>query len=172
MEKGYVHVLTGNGKGKTTAAIGMALRAAGAGFKIFLGQFVKMGEFSEISALKRFCDAITVEQFGLGRFTGQKPNGEDIQAARKGIQRIKQTLLSGAYDMVILDEANVAVKLGLFPVEELVGIINNKPEPIELVITGRHASPKIIEMADLVTEFRLCKHYYSSGVKARVGIEM
>lgn len=172
MEKGYVHVLTGNGKGKTTAAVGLAIRAAGAGYKIFLGQFVKRGEFSEISALKRFCDAITVEQFGLGRFSAQKPNIEDIQAARSGIEKIKQTLLSGAYDMVILDEANVAVKLGLIPVQDLIGIIINKPEPIELVITGRHASPKIIEMADLVTEFKLCKHYYRNGVKARVGIEM
>ena len=172
MEKGYVHVLTGNGKGKTTAALGMAIRAAGAGYKVFLGQFVKRGEFSEISALKRFCDAITVEQFGLGRFSGQKPDREDIQAARDGIERIKQTLQSGVYDMVILDEANVAVKLGLIPVQDLIGIIHNKPEPIELVITGRHASPKIIEMADLVTEFKLCKHYYTAGVEARVGIEM
>lgn len=172
MEKGYVHVLTGNGKGKTTAAIGLAIRAAGAGFKIFLGQFVKKGEYSEIVALKRFSDAITVEQFGLGRFTDRKPKIKDIQAARNGIERVKQVMASGEYDMVILDEANVAVKLGLFPVQELMGIIINKPVQIELVITGRYASPRVIEMADMVTECMERKHYYGRGEKARVGIEM
>lgn len=172
MEKGYVHVLTGNGKGKTTAAIGLAIRAAGAGFKIFLGQFVKKGEYSEISALKRFSDLITIEQFGLGRFTDNKPKIEDIQAARNGIEKIKQALTSGKYDMVIMDEANVAVKLGLFPVQELVGIIINKPVQIELIITGRYASPRVMEMADMVTEFKLRKHYYNNGAKARLGIEM
>lgn len=172
MEKGYVHVLTGNGKGKTTAAIGLAIRAAGAGFKIFLGQFVKKGEYSEILALKRFSDLITIEQFGLGRFTYNEPKIEDIQAARNGIERIKLALTSGEYDMVILDEANVAVKLGLFPVQELIGIIINKPVQIELIITGRYASPRVMEMADMVTECKMRKHYYNNGAKARLGIEM
>jgi cob(I)alamin adenosyltransferase len=172
MDKGYVHVLTGNGKGKTTAAIGLAIRAAGAGFKIFFGQFVKKGEYSEIIALKRFSDVITVEQFGLGRFTDKKPKLEDIQAARKGIERVKHVMASGEYDMVVLDEANVAVKLGLFPLQELIDLIVTKPPRLELVITGRYASPRVIEMADMATELRARKHYYDNGTKARVGIEM
>lgn len=172
MEKGYVHVFTGNGKGKTTAAIGLSIRAAGAGMRVFFGQFIKQGEYSEIKALKRFEDLITIEQFGLGRFTNEKPELEDIQAARKGLDRARQVMASGRYDMVILDEANVAVKFGLIQVQELLGLIINKPEPLELVITGRYASPRIIEMADMVTEFQAKKHYYERGTKARVGIEM
>ena len=172
MDKGYVHVFTGNGKGKTTAAIGLSVRAAGAGMKIFFGQFIKKGEYSEIKALKRFEDLITIEQFGLGRFTTEKPELEDIQAARKGLQRAQEVIASGQYDMVILDEANVAVKLGLLQVQELVGLIIHKPRELELVITGRYASPRVIEMADMVTECQVKKHYYDSGTAARVGIEL
>lgn len=171
MDKGYVHVLTGNGKGKTTAAIGLSIRAAGAGMKIFFGQFIKRGEYSEIKALKRFDDLITIEQFGMGRFSNGKPKPDDIQAARRGIERVKEVFASGQYDMVILDEANVAVKHGLFPEQELLDLIINKPLELELVITGRYASPRIIEAADMVTELQMKKHYYLHGTKARVGIE-
>ena len=171
MNKGYVHVLTGNGKGKTTAAIGLSIRAAGAGMKIFFGQFIKKGEYSEIKALKRFDDLITVEQFGLGRFVHKKPKLEDIEAARMGIERVTEVMASGRYDMVVLDEANVAVKYGLFPVQKLLGLIINKPPELELVITGRYASIRIIEMADRVTELQAKKHYYNLGTPARVGIE-
>lgn len=171
MNKGYVHVLTGNGKGKTTAAIGLAIRAAGAGMKIFLGQFVKKGEFSEIKALRRFADVITVEQFGREQLVDAKPDLEDIEAARKGLERVKQVIASGQYDMVILDEANVAVEFGLFPMLELLGIIINKPQNLELVITGRYAAARIMEMADMVTELHAKKHYYDRGTPARVGIE-
>lgn len=171
MNRGYVHVLTGNGKGKTTAAIGLSIRAAGAGMKIFFGQFIKQGEYSEIKALKRFDDLITIEQFGLGRFTHRKPKLKDIQAARRGIERVTEVIASGRYDMVVLDEANVAVKYGLFPVQELLGLIINKPSELELVLTGRYASTRIIEMADMVTELQAKKHYYDRGTRARVGIE-
>lgn len=172
MDKGYVHVFTGNGKGKTTAAIGLSIRAAGAGMKTFFGQFIKQGNYSEIKALKRFEDLITVEQFGLGRFTNEKPELEDIQAARHGMDRVVQVFASGQYDMVVLDEANVAVKFGLVPVQELLGLIINKPQALELVITGRYAPPRLMDMADMVTEFQMKKHYYERGTKARVGIEM
>jgi cob(I)alamin adenosyltransferase len=171
MNKGYVHVLTGNGKGKTTAAIGLAIRAAGAGMKIFLGQFVKKGEFSEIKTLRRLADVITVEQFGREQLVDAKPALEDIEAARRGLERVKQVIASGQYDMVILDEANVAVEFGLFPMLELLGIIINKPQNLELVITGRYAAARIMEMADMVTELHAKKHYYDSGTPARVGIE-
>ena len=170
-KRGYTQVYTGNGKGKTTAAIGLAIRAAGAGLKVYIAQFIKMGDYSEIKALKRFSDLITVEQFGLGRFTNGKPAPEDIAAARKGLERVKSVMLSNYYNIIILEEANVAANLGLFPVQELLKIIINKPYDKELIITGRSASPRIIENADLVTEMKDIKHYYQKGVRARVGIE-
>ncbi len=170
-KRGYTQVYTGNGKGKTTAAIGLAIRAAGAGLKVFIAQFIKMGDYSEIKALKRFEDLITVEQFGLGRFTNGKPAPEDIDAARKGLERVQSVMLSNDYDIIILEEANVAASLGLFPVQELLKIIIAKPDDKELVITGRGASSRIIENADLVTEMKDIKHYYQKGVRARVGIE-
>ena len=169
--KGYTQVYTGNGKGKTTAAIGLSIRAAGAGLKVYIAQFIKMGDYSEIKALRRYSDFITVEQFGLGRFTNRKPAPEDIQAAQKGLKKVKSVLVSDDYDIVIMEEANVAVKLGLMAVQDLLKIIINKPYDKELVITGRGASPRIIENADLVTEMRPIKHYYQKGVPARVGIE-
>jgi cob(I)alamin adenosyltransferase len=170
-KKGYIQVYTGDGKGKTTAALGLSIRAAGAGLKVFIGQFIKMGDYSEIKSLKRFSDCITVEQFGLGRFYKGKPSPEDISAARKGLHRIKEVMSSGEYDLLILEEANVAVKCGLFDVEGLLELLNHKPEAIELVLTGRGADPRVIEKADLVTEMKAVKHYYFEGVKARVGIE-
>jgi cob(I)alamin adenosyltransferase len=169
--KGYVHIYTGDGKGKTTAALGLSIRAAGAGMKVFIAQFIKKGNYSEIKALKNFSDLITVEQFGAGCFIKDKPAAEDIKAARKGIEKIKSIVSSGNYKMVILDEANVAVKLGLFSVEDILDIIADKPEEVEIVITGRNADQRLIEKSDLVTEMKEIKHYFQKGVKARVGIE-
>ena len=169
--RGYVQVYTGNGKGKTTAAIGLAIRAAGAGLRVFIAQFIKMGDYSEIKALRRFSDLITVEQFGLGRFANGKPLLEDIKAAQKGLERVKSILLSDEYRVIILEEANVAAKYGLIKVQDLLGLIVNKPYDKELVITGRGASPRIIENADLVTEMKPIKHYFEKGVPARLGIE-
>ena len=169
--RGYIQVYTGNGKGKTTAAIGLAIRAAGAGLKVFIAQFIKMGDYSEIKALRRFSDLITVEQFGLGRFTDGKPLPEDIDAAQKGLKRIKAIMAAEEYKVIILEEANVAAKFGLIRVQDLLGLIINKPYDVELVITGRYASARVIENADLVTEMMPIKHYYEKGVPARVGIE-
>jgi cob(I)alamin adenosyltransferase len=169
--KGYIQVYTGNGKGKTTAALGLAIRAAGAGLKVFIAQFIKMGEYSEIKALKRFNDLITVEQFGTGRFIKDKPSASDIEAARKGLEKIKAVLRSDQHNVVIMEEANVAVKLGLMSVEDILEIMVEKPKDVELVITGRGADSRIIEKADLVTEMKEVKHYFQKGVKARIGIE-
>jgi len=169
--RGFVQVYTGNGKGKTTAALGLAIRAAGAGLKTFIGQFIKMGEYSEIKALARFSDLITVEQFGQGRFVNNKPSHEDIFLCRRGLVRVREVISSGEYSIIILEEANVAVKYGLIQVSELVELIINKPEGIELVITGRNASDRVIALADLVTEMKAIKHYYQKGVKSRIGIE-
>lgn len=171
MSKGYVHVLTGDGKGKTTAAIGLAIRASGAGLKIFFAQFIKKGEYSEIKAFRRFSDQITVEQFGLGRFTYRDPKPEDILAAQNGLNRARTLMAENKYDMMVLDEITVAVKLGLIAANDLLGLIVNKPYRLELILTGRYASPRVIENADLVTQMKARKHYYQSGVKARVGID-
>jgi len=169
--KSYVHVYTGEGKGKTTAALGLSLRAAGAGHKVFIAQFVKGGRYSELNALKRFDDLITVEQFGVGRFINGKPSESDVDAARKGLEKMKNILASGDYRVVILDEANIALHYNLFSVEELIHLVDCRAEETELIITGRYASPEILERADLVTEMKAVKHYYKEGVKARVGIE-
>jgi len=169
--KGYVQIYTGNGKGKTTAALGLSIRAAGAGLKVFIGQFLKMGDYSEIMALKRFSDLITIEQYGLGKFIKGKPSDEDMAAAQNGLKRIKGILSVNEHQVVILEEANVAVSCGLIQKEDLLDIIESRPDNVELVITGRGADPEIIEIADLVTEMKEIKHYYQKGVKASVGIE-
>jgi cob(I)alamin adenosyltransferase len=170
--KGYVQIYTGNGKGKTTAATGLAVRAAGAGLKVFIGQFIKMGDYSEIKALKeRFSDLITVEQFGSGEFIREKATREQIQAAAKGLERIREVMALGEYQVIICEEANVAVSLGLLTVGDLLEVISLKPENIEIVFTGRGADPRMIEAADLVTEMTEVKHYFNQGVEARTGIE-
>ena len=169
--KGYVHVYTGDGKGKTTAALGLSIRAAGAGLKIFFAQFIKDSDYSEIKALRRFSDLIAVEQFGLGCFIGREPSSSDIEAARNGLDRLKSLLSSGEYHLFILDEATIAIKYDLFSEQDILDLIALKPENAELVITGRSASPRIIEKADLVTEMKAVRHYFEKGVQARVGIE-
>jgi cob(I)alamin adenosyltransferase len=172
LERGYVHVYTGNGKGKTTAAIGLAIRAAGAGLHVFFAQFIKGLAYSEIEALGRFADRIAVEQFGRGCFIRGEPDVADIQAAGNGLTRIASVVCSGAYDLVVLDEAIVAVQCRLFPVERLLELIADKPEHVELVFTGRYACQALLEKADLVTEMREIKHYYRRGIESRRGIEM
>ncbi|RKY54900.1 MAG: cob(I)yrinic acid a,c-diamide adenosyltransferase [Candidatus Neomarinimicrobiota bacterium] len=169
--KGYVQVYTGDGKGKTTAAIGLALRACGAGLHIFIGQFVKGQICSEIKAINENLDKITIKQYGRKGFIKSKPEKEDIEMAKKGLLEVSNALKSGKYDVVILDEANIAIYFKLFNVEELLKVIKEKPDDVELVITGRKADPKIIEAADLVTEMKEIKHYYKKGVRARPGIE-
>jgi cob(I)alamin adenosyltransferase len=169
--KGYVQVYTGDGKGKTTAALGLALRAAGAGLKVYIGQFLKKGDYSEIKALERLADFITVEQFGLGRFIKGKPTQEEIRAAGRGLKRLKAMMTSGRYDIIIIEEGNVAVTCGLFPAQDLLSLIAAKPDDVELVITGRNAAAEILEKADLVTEMKSIRHYFEKGVAARTGIE-
>jgi len=169
--KGYIHVYTGDGKGKTTAALGLAIRAVGAGLKVYIAQFLKHGDYSEIKGLDRFSDTITVEQFGCGRFIKGRPSKEDVAAARQGLKKVKTILAAGKYSVVILDEANVAVSLNLFSENELLEILDHRPDNVEIIITGRGAASGIIEAADLVTEMKEIKHYFKKGVKARIGIE-
>ena len=169
--KGYIQVYTGNGKGKTTAAFGLALRAVGAGKKVFFAQFVKGKIYSEIEAVNRFLPDITIKQFGLGCFIVDKPTQKDVEAAQAGLKEIKEIFLTGKYDMIVLDEANIALFYNLFTVESLIEIIRSKPEATEIIITGRYAPPELIEVADLVTEMKEVKHYFNNGVDAREGIE-
>ena len=169
--QGFVQVYTGDGKGKTTAALGLALRAAGAGLRVYFGQFIKNADYSEIKALARFADCITVRQFGRGCFLLTEPAPEDRAAARRALEGLSEALTSGDYDLVIADEANVAVALGLIEPDDLVSLIDLRPEQVELVLTGRGAPDAVLARADLVTEMRCVRHYYDRGVLARPGIE-
>jgi cob(I)alamin adenosyltransferase len=171
MRKGYVHIYTGNGKGKTTAALGLAMRAVGAGLSVYIAQFVKKKKCSEHVLLDELSDRITVQQYGRGFIMGKKPSAADIEAAQAGYNEVKKIILSKKYDIVILDEANVAVHYRLISVPELLDLIELKPKSIELVITGRYADEKVMQAADLVTEMREIKHYHKKGVEARRGIE-
>jgi cob(I)alamin adenosyltransferase len=171
MNKGYVHVYTGNGKGKTTAALGLAMRAAGAGFKVFIAQFAKGMDYSELRSFARLSDLITLKQYGRQCFIYNKPEMDDVVAARQGLREVSQALTSGIYQLVIMDEANIATYYELFSVEELLDLIETKPDHVELVITGRYVDDRIIKRADLVTEMREVKHYYTQGILARIGIE-
>jgi cob(I)alamin adenosyltransferase len=168
---GYVHVYTGNGKGKTTAALGLALRAAGAGWKVFFAQFAKGMATSEQTALGRFGDRITFRQYGHARFISHDPRKDDIDSAEAGLAECYDAITSGKYRMVILDEANLGPMLRLFPVEELLQLVDARPDGVELVLTGRGADRRVLDRADLVTEMQEIKHYYRQGVLARTGIE-
>ncbi len=181
--KGYVQIYTGDGKGKTTAALGLALRAAGAGLRVLIIQFLKQGDYSEIRAIGRLAAAggdgesgeargrILVEQHGLSRFVRGRPEPADIAAAGHGLDRARAALAGGECDVLILDEGNVAAAMGLFPVQALLDILREKPEGAEIVITGRNAPEPLLAAADLVTEMRAVRHYYQKGVGARRGIE-
>lgn len=170
MDKGYIHVYTGNGKGKTTAALGLALRAVCAGKKVYIGQFVKGMKYSEIRA-EEFLPGFKIQQFGRNCFIKNVPTQKDIDAARRGLEISKEILKNGNYDIVVLDELNIALYYNLFSLEEVIEILENKKPQIEVIITGRYASEKLIEFADLVTEMKEIKHYYQQGVQAREGIE-
>ena len=169
--KGYVQVYTGDGKGKTTAAIGLAIRALGAGWRVFIAQFLKSGEYSEHKALAQFSDHLTIKTYGRNVFIKGEPEEEDRRLAQEGYQEIAEIVASGQYRLVILDEANVAVHYELITIAQLLDLIDRRAEGVELLITGRYAHSRLIERADLVTEMRGIKHYFDRGIKARVGVE-
>jgi cob(I)alamin adenosyltransferase len=171
MERGYIQVYTGNGKGKTTAALGLSLRAAGAGLKVYIGQFLKKGGYSELAALERFSDFITIEQFGTGEYIIGAPKAADVEAGKQCLAALKQAMLSGKYNVVIMEEAGVAEKFGIIGEQDILDLIRQKPDPVELIITGRGVSQAVMDAADLVTEMKEIKHYYQKGIMARKGIE-
>ena len=171
--KGLLLVYTGDGKGKTTAAIGMALRAAGQGLNVFILQFMKRNKkIGELKALAKAGLPITMRQYGRRVFFRTRTcEPMDIHRAHQGLEAFKRAMKDNAYDLIILDEINMAIHFGLLSVEEVIEAIEQKPPELHLVLTGRNADQKLIEMADLVTEMREIKHHYHQGVHAQKGIE-
>lgn len=167
---GYIHLYTGNGKGKTTAALGLALRAAGAGLKVFIAQFVKGMHYGELDALKCL-PAIELKQFGLDCFIVNQPAQKDIEAARRGLKEVKEIMIRNRHNLVILDEICIALYYHLFETDEVIALLKSKPKEMEVVLTGRYAPRTLYEVVDLVTEMNEIKHYYQEGVEARKGIE-
>ncbi|MCX5697839.1 MAG: cob(I)yrinic acid a,c-diamide adenosyltransferase [Candidatus Omnitrophica bacterium] len=165
-----IQVYTGDGKGKTTAALGLALRASGAGKKVYLCQFLKGKYYCELASLKKFKN-IKVEQFGTRCFIRSAPTEKDVALAKKALASAHKIIKSKKCDILILDELNVALSLRLLELKDVLKLIKVVPREIELVITGRNAPPAIIELADLVSEIKEVKHYFQKGVKARKGIE-
>jgi cob(I)alamin adenosyltransferase len=172
-EKGYVQLYTGNGKGKTTASLGLTLRAAGAGLKSVIIQFMKGQHYSELDAVSLMDGFLTIEQFGSGKFCRpeNKNYTEHLELAEKGYKRAKEVLESGTFKIVVLDEIVTTLSFKLLTVQDIIDLIRIKPADTELIITGRGAPEELIEKCDLVTEMKEIKHYYTRGVMARKGIE-
>jgi cob(I)alamin adenosyltransferase len=173
LEKGQVQVYTGNGKGKTTAALGLAFRACGRGLKVCMIQFMKGGgPYGEHLAAERMAPGLTIIPFGReGWVNRDNPDPEDCRLAEEALKCGSEALSSGDYDLVILDEVNGAIHFGLIKAEQLLELIHSRPARVELVLTGRNADQRVIDAADLVTEMCEIKHYYKTGIPARVGIE-
>jgi cob(I)alamin adenosyltransferase len=174
MEKGLIQVYTGNGKGKTTAALGLALRAVGHGLKVLVIEFMKgKMRYGELESAKKLSPHLTIKPVGRDTFVSKShPDPADIESAQEGFALAKKAIENEEYDVVILDEINMAVDYGLIVLSDLLQLIDSKPTSVELVLTGRNAKPEIIEKADLVTEMVERKHYYSKGISARKGIEV
>ena len=170
-DRGRVQVYTGDGKGKTTAAFGLALRAAGRGLKVFVAQFAKGRASGETMAAERFGDFMTVRRFGRESFIRGRPTPEDRDEAQRGMRVMRDILAEGAHPLVILDEINIATYYGLIPVDELLEALAGRARGVEVVLTGRNADPRVLAAADLVTEMRAVKHYFTEGAPAREGIE-
>jgi cob(I)alamin adenosyltransferase len=172
LERGLVQVYTGDGKGKSSAAFGLALRAIGRGLKVYIIQFIKGGfDYGELYIVDKLPN-LTLRAFGRGKFVTEKPPAKvDIEFAEEALALAEKVVKSGEYDIVILDEINVALHLKLVEIEKVLEIVKKKPKHVELVLTGRHAPAEIVEAADLVTEMREVKHPYNKGFEARKGIE-
>jgi cob(I)alamin adenosyltransferase len=171
---GQVQIYTGDGKGKTTAALGLAFRAAGRGYRTYFGQFMKARPSGERAAARKLGGGlITFALFGRPGLIHLKgrPNPEDIRLAKRGLELCRKAMLSGCYDLVVLDEVNVALHFGLLDLADVLALIDQKPASVELVLTGRRAPAGLVKRAGLVTEMKLIKHYYDIGVPARRGIE-
>ena len=173
LSRGLIQVYTGDGKGKTTCALGLALRAVGQGFRVYMVQFMKGRETGELrAAAERLAPDMTMRSFGRpGLVKLRTPAPEDLALVREAWDLARQVILAGAHDLVILDEINLALSFNLLPKEEVFQVLRDRPPWVEVVLTGRQAPPELVELADLVTEMRPVKHYYELGVPARRGIE-
>ena len=171
--KGYIQIYTGNGKGKTTAALGLALRAAGYGLRSYVGQFLKGHAYGELVAVRKLRPLVVIEQFGRKGFihVTENPDEEDILRAKAGLEKCRRAMLSRRFDIIVLDEVNVALHFGLLEEKEVGRFLDQKPPDVEVVLTGRYAPASLLRRADLVTEMKDKKHYYALGVRARRGIE-
>ncbi len=171
-DRGLVMVITGNGKGKTTAAFGQALRAIGQGYHVFVVQFMKGRKYGEFIAAQKYLPNLTIRRCGLDSFVMRdNPAAIDIEMAQKGLAAAQKAIESGKYDMVILDEANVAIDFKLISLPDVIELIKNKPAHLDLILTGRYAPTEITELADTVSEIQEVKHHYNAGIKDRAGIE-
>ena len=166
-----IQVYTGNGKGKTTAALGLALRAAGAGMKVYIGQFAKGRKSSELNSLKKI-NKIKLEQFGRGCFVGKKPSSLDVKLANNGFKRVKEITEAGVFDLIILDEVLGAVGTKMIDIDEVLIFLKRYGGDTEIVLTGRSCPRAIIGLADLVSEIKEVKHYFHKGQRVRKGIEL
>jgi len=170
--RGIVMVITGNGKGKTTAAVGQALRAIGHGRRVFMIQFMKGRKYGEVLAAEKAFPDFTICQSGLDSFVMRdNPAPVDIELARAGLDLARQVITAGEHDLVILDEINVALDFKLIPLAEVVELVTTKPPAVDLVLTGRYAPPEIIDLADTVSEIQEIRHHYAKGIKERAGME-
>jgi cob(I)alamin adenosyltransferase len=169
----FLQIYTGHGKGKTTAAIGQAVRAAGHGLKSLIVMFMKNHPYGELHSLEHLSQWITVEQYGDDAFVmrREEPSAQDLATARTALARARQAMLSGEYDIVILDEVCVCVYFKLLAAEDVVPLFGERPDSVELILTGRYCPDAWLDRADLVTEMHERKHYYSDGVLARRGFE-
>mgnify|MGYP001229738224 CR=1 FL=1 len=171
-ERGLVIVITGNGKGKTTSAFGQALRAVGQGYRVYIMQFMKGRNYGEYTAGSRYLPSLTIRRSGLDSFVMRgSPAPVDIELARKGFESAKKAIASGRYDMVILDEINVAADFKLIELADLIQLIQSRPPGLDLILTGRYAAREVIRLADTVSEIKDIKHHYAAGIKGRAGIE-
>lgn len=171
LEKGCIHVYTGPGKGKTTAALGLGLRAAGDGLNVYMIQFMKGRRYSELDAAEQISN-FTIVQYGRDEFVSKEnPEQVDIDLAQEGFSHAQKIVKNGKYDMVILDEINVAIGYNLISLKDVLKLIEEKPEKVELILTGRYAHPELVKVADLVTEMLEIKHPYQNGVMARKGVD-
>lgn len=170
-KKGYIQIYTGDGKGKTTAAIGLAIRAAGYGMKTYIGQFMKGQHYGELTALRDH-PCITIEQYGdVECVHREEITQKHIDQAQQGLKQARTAMHSHRYDIIILDEINVAVWFDLIRTEDVIELLNERPKNVEFILTGRRAPEAFLEIADLVSDVKEIKHYYTRGVKARIGIE-
>jgi len=165
-----IQIYTGDGKGKTTAALGLAIRAAGAGLRVYIGQFMKGRPYSELKMLKKIPN-IRFQQFGTACFIKRKVRKRDVELANRGLKQIEKIVARRLYDLIILDEINVALHFGLVGLNQIIRLLKSAPKDVELVLTGCRANPRILKLADLVSEIKDVKHYYKKGIKARRGIE-